>query len=257
METDHEISTRISERFDVLRLLTQGSIDGKAKSLIVTGPPGLGKSHQVETMFQVHDPKGHNHMIVKGFIRATGLYKLLYDHKEVGQTIIFDDADSVFFDETCLSLLKAVCDTTDIRTVSWRTEGRLLSEDGTTQLPKCFDFNGTIIFISNIDFDAKIEKGDKLAPHLEALISRSHFIDLGMKNRREYMIRIKQVLSQGLLDKKGLDEIGKEEVIAFIEENSSNFRELSLRTALKIADLYKPASDHWRKVAKITLCKNK
>lgn len=254
-ESDTEISTRIAERFDVLVMLTTACIVGAARSLIISGPPGLGKSYTVENMFQEIDPTEINHTIVRGNIRATGLYKLLYDHREKGQVLIFDDADAIFYDEISLGLLKAVCDTTDRRQVCWRTEGSMISEKTAEVIPKKFDFEGTIIFISNINFDERIEKNDKLAPHLAALISRSHFIDLGMRSRRDYFVRIKQVLTSGLLSSKGYDEFAEKEIVDFIEQNISKLRELSLRTALKIAALYSSKND-WRKIAKITTCKN-
>ena len=254
-ESDDEIDQRIKERFEVLEMLALAAIKGTARALIITGPPGLGKSYTVEKMFQEYDPEGVNHTIVKGNIRATGLYKLLYQHRELGQVIIFDDADGVFYDEISLGLLKAVCDTSDRRNVSWRTQYDFTDDESGEKVPKNFDFEGTIIFISNIDMDNKIEKGDKMSPHLAALISRAHFIDVGMRSRRDYLIRIRHVLSTGLLSNKGFDPQAEDEVMAFILENTTKLRELSLRTALKIADLRKAGGD-WKRVARVTCCKN-
>lgn len=252
-ETDAQIEAKLAERFEILELLADATIDGDARAVIISGPPGLGKSYTIEKRLESWDPNQLNHTIVKGFVRATGLFKLLYQYREQGQVIVFDDADSIFFDDISLNLLKAVCDTTERRRVSWLAEGALIDEETATRIPKQFDFNGTIIFISNYDFDAMIDKGHKLAPHLQALMSRAHYIELAMKGRREYVIRIKQVIKQGLLG--SLTDTEKGDVIRFIEANSDKLRELSLRIAIKLGQLRKQHQGSWEKLARVTCCK--
>ena len=251
-ETDAEIDARIAERFEILDVLTEATTVGNSRALIVSGPAGLGKSYTIEKRLADWDPSEHNHTIVKGYVRATGLVKLLYQYRNEGQVIVFDDADSIFFDDISLNLLKAVCDTTERRRVSWLSEGKLLDDETAELIPRSFDFNGAIIFISNYDFDAMIERGHKLAPHLEALVSRSHYIDLAMKTRRDYLVRIRQVIRQGLLGDLSMAE--RSDVILFIEQNAEKLRELSLRMAIKLGALRKQSKD-WQKMAKITCCR--
>jgi hypothetical protein len=251
-ESEEQIENRISERFDILETLTKACISGDSRALIVSGPAGLGKSYTVEQQLSSWDPSGNNYAITKGYVRATGLVKLLYAYREAGQVLVFDDADAIFFDDVSLNLLKAVCDTTERRVVSWLSEGKLFEEESGELVPRSFEFNGTVIFISNYDFDAMIDKGHKLAPHLQAMISRSHYIDLAMKNRRDYLVRIRQVIVQGLLNHLTLDE--KVDVMTFIEAYADNLRELSLRMALKIASIRK-TTKNWGKVAKVTCCR--
>jgi hypothetical protein len=252
-ETDEQIDARIAERFQILDLLTESCMVGNSRSLIVSGPPGLGKSFTVERTLSEWDPNGANHVIVKGYVRATGLIKLLYQFREQGQVVVFDDADTIFFDDTSLNLLKAVCDTTERRRVSWLSEGKLMDDETGEIIPRTFDFDGTVIFISNYDFDHMIEKGHKLAPHLSALISRSHYIDLALKTRRDYLVRIRQVIRDGMLD--DLTATQRNEVIAYIEQNHSRLRELSLRMAIKIGNLRK-TTDDWKRMANVTCCRN-
>lgn len=252
-ETDEQIDARIAERFEILDLLTESCMVGNSRALIVSGPAGLGKSYTVEKTLAEWDPNGINHVIIKGYVRATGLVKLLYQFREAGQVIVFDDADTIFFDDTSLNLLKAVCDTTERRRVSWLSEGKLVDEDSGEFIPRSFDFDGTIIFISNYDFDAMIDKGHKLAPHFNALISRSHYIDLAMKTRRDYLVRIRQVIRQGMLS--DLSESQRNDVIAFIERNHTRLREMSLRMAIKIGNLRR-MNDDWERLANVTCCKN-
>ena len=254
IETDAEISARLSERFEILDYLTRAALTGDARSVIISGPAGLGKSYSVEAALSDWDADGANHEFVKGYVRTTGLLRLLYQYREAGQVIVFDDADTVFFDDNSLNLLKAACDSTDRRVISYRAESNMRDDDTGDLVPRSFEYNGTIIFITNLDFDQMIDKGHKLAPHLEALISRSHYIDLAMKTKRDYMIRIKQVIDQGLLSNIGLTDKQTADVIKFLDDNKNNLRELSLRIALKIGKL-RTMGDRWAQIAKVTCCK--
>ena len=249
---DDVIEQRISERFEILNDLTENCIAGHSRALIVSGPAGLGKSYTVEQKLREWDPSEINHTIIKGYVRATGLVKLLYAYREAGQVIVFDDADAIFFDDVSLNLLKAVCDTTERRVVSWLSEGRLLDEDTGEIVPRSFQFDGTVIFITNYDFDTMISKKHKLTPHLEAMVSRAHYIDLVMKSRQDYIVRIRQVVAQGLLKHLSLEE--RVDVMTFLEYHCDNLRELSLRMAIKIGSLRKN-NTNWEKVAKVTCCR--
>jgi hypothetical protein len=253
-ETDEQIFEKLNDRFSILEMMTKAAVAGEARAVIVSGPAGLGKSYTVEQELAAWDPNEINHTIIKGFVRATGLYKTLYNYREAGQVIVFDDSDSIFYDDVALNLLKAVCDTTEKRRVSWLTEGVMIDEESGERLPRGFEFNGTIVFITNLDFDALIDRGHKLAPHLQALMSRAHYIDLAMKTRRDYVVRIKQVLEKGLLKKSGLTPAQEKDVVDFIEANTDRLRELSLRMALKVGAIRK-IGETWQKVARVTCCR--
>lgn len=256
-ESEEEIAKRIEERFSIVETFTRSSVAGDVRSLIISGPAGLGKSYTVEKILEEFDPIGNNHTIVKGYVKTTGLYRLLYQHRFSDQVIVFDDADTIFFDDTSLNMLKAVCDTNDVRRVSYLADYTMIDSDTSEVLPRSFEFKGTIIFITNLDFDALIEKNHKLTPHLQAMVSRSHYIDCGLKTRKDYIVRIKQVMKHGLLSNRGLSLSEQFDVIKFIEDNQDNIRELSLRMALKVGSVRKmEATDKWKSIAKITCCKN-
>ncbi len=254
-ETDVQIDQKLKDRFDILEMMTNAAIDGSVKSLIVSGPAGLGKSYTVEQALEGWDPEEVNHTVIRGYVKATGLYKTLYQYRNKGQMIVFDDSDSIFMDDTTLAMLKAVCDSTERRRVSYLSEFNMIDEASADVIPRSFQFDGTIVFITNLDFDSIIEKGNKLAPHLSAMVSRSHYIDLAMKTRRDYFIRIKQVVDQGLLSSKGLDKKQEARVMYFIEKYQDSLREMSLRVAIKLADLIKAHPDRFEVMGKVTVCK--
>jgi hypothetical protein len=252
-ETDAEIREKLTERFAALSMITEAAAVGDARALIVSGPAGLGKSYGVtKVVDRLCEPSLTR--TIHGYVRSTGLFKTLYEYRHPGCVLVFDDADSLFFDDVSLNILKAACDTTDRRVISWLSEAKFEGSDGEI-VPTTFEFEGTIIFITNLDFDNLIERGNKLAPHFEAMISRSMYIDLAMKTKRDYMIRIQQVVEEGMLREKGLTSSDEDEVMAFINENVESLRELSLRLVLKLATLKKSQPKNWVSLAKVVCCR--
>jgi len=254
-ETDAQIEAKLNERFSVLEDLANAAVTGEARALIVSGPAGLGKSFTIEKVLNDYDPSESVYTIVKGYVRATGIIRLLYQFRHPGNVIVFDDADSVFFDDVALNLLKAACDTCDRRVISYMTENQMEDEDGGI-IPKSFDFEGTVIFITNMSFDREIDRGSKLAPHFTALISRSHYVDLAMHTKRDYLIRIKMICREGMLRMNGCNKQEEADVVDFIEKHADQLRELSLRMALKLAALRKTSPERWEKMARVTCLRN-
>lgn len=249
VDNDAIIEAKLNERFEMLDLLTRSITDGTSRAMIVSGPPGLGKSHTVEEVLSSWGEEDVDFTIVKGYVRPTGLIKMLYRYRAKNRVIVFDDADAIFFDDTSLNLLKAVCDTTERRRVSYLSEAILLDEETSERIPSSFDFDGGIVFITNYDFDDMIDRKHKLAGHLSALVSRAHYVDLAMKTKRDYIVRIKSVIKRGMLSNLSVSD--REEVIEFIEENADYLRELSLRMAIKIGNLASSRSD-WKRMARVT-----
>lgn len=253
-ETDQEIDARLKEVFDVVTCMTESACKGLTRALIISGPPGLGKSFTVEKVVSEYDYTGKRAVICKGFIRPTGLYKTLYEYRHKGNVLVFDDCDSVFQDSDALNLLKAACDTSNKRRIMWGCESRMTDSDG-SPLPWSFEFEGSVIFITNYDFDQAIESNTKLSEHFKALISRSHYIDIGLKSVRDFLMRISQVVESGMLLDRGLSTYQQNEVLTFMSDNATKLRELTLRMVIKIAELYITQPIKWKLIAKLSLFK--
>ena len=260
-ESDESILTRLRERFEILDDMTRAVKKGDVRAMIVTGPPGVGKSFGVEKVLSKHDvfadvandQKLKKYEVVKGAMSAIGLYSKLYHFSEKKNILVFDDCDSVLMDDLSLNILKAALDTSKKRTIHWNTDSRLLRSEG---VPNSFEFKGGAIFITNIKFDHV--KSKKLRDHLEALESRCHYLDLTIDTEREKLLRIEQVIKEhGMLDAYEFSDLDKELVLDFVKENTSRLRELSLRTVLKIADLKASMPGKWRAVAEVTCMRNR
>jgi hypothetical protein len=76
-----------------------------------------------------------------------------------------------------------------------------------------------------------------------------------MDTEREKVLRIKQIVKDGMLDSYELEDIAKDEIVNFIMDNRAVMRELSLRTVLKCADLRKSFPTNWQNMAKVTIMK--
>ncbi len=254
-ETDEEIEARLHERFDVIDQLADASCVGQIRSLIVSGPAGLGKSFAIEQAIRNYDPTGQRTIIAKGFVRPTGLYLLLHEYRQPGCVIVLDDCDSIFSDQDALNILKAACDTTKKREISWRAETKMVDANGDA-IDRMFEFKGTIIFITNKDFDAEIARGGRSAEHFEALVSRSHYVDCDMHSQRDYIVRIKQVVAMGMLrTQRGLEPYAEQIIVDFIIDNADKLRELTLRMALKLADVYKMNPAKFESFARVSCFK--
>lgn len=253
IETEDQIRNKLDERFTALSLMAKSAVEGDVRAVVISGPAGVGKSYEIENLIKSMNPY---HTIVRGYVRPTGLYKTLYEYRHPGSVIVFDDADSIFNDDISLNILKAACDTTKQRTISWLSEIRMEDEGG-DKMPREFEFDGTIIFITNYDFDLLIARGNKLAPHFQALVSRSMYLDMAMKNNRDYMVRIKQVIEKGMLRADGHSRSDEQEIVEFIDKNQDIMRELSLRMVVKVAALKRSHPTKWKSLARVVCCYTK
>ena len=253
VETVAEIESKLADRFEALAIMSEATGKGINRSLIVSGPAGLGKSFTVEAKLAELEQKGHSVTYIKGYVRPLALYKLLYETRHPNSVLVFDDSDSVFYDDVSMNLLKGACDSTERRVLHWLSKSIEKEEDEEGEsIPEKFEFQGSIIFITNYDFDAMIESGNKLAPHFQALVSRSHYLDLAMKTKMDYIVRIRQVVRGGMLRDRGFNAAEQTMILEFIENNMERLRELSLRMVVKISGLYKMDKSNWQKLAKQT-----
>lgn len=254
-ETEEEAMERIGSTFAMLDKITDAAAKGTVRGLVVSGPPGVGKSFGVEkqleaaNMFLTMSGKEPAYEVISGGVSGIGLYQKLYLNRAKGRVLVFDDCDGVLFEEEQITLLKAALNSGDKRRINWNKESRtLLNND----IPESFDFEASILFLSNVDFEASIARESRIAAHLAAIMSRCHYLDLEIGSMRDKLLRIKQVVRDGMLTSFEFTQQQEQDILDFIFNNSEHLREVSLRMVKKVADFVKTDPNDWYEMAEAT-----
>mgnify|MGYP003346468964 CR=1 FL=1 len=250
--TDIEVLTDLKDRFDMLGKLTHGAIASNIRSMVVTGAPGVGKSFTVEQVLE-RLPEQRKET-VRGAISAVELYKLGYRMRKAGSVIVLDDADSIFTDEDALNILKALCDSSPVRKVSWLKDSHTLRQD---DVPQSYDFHGSFIFISNLDFQKYVDMGsNKYVAHFEALMSRSLYLDLRLHDRQAISLWVEHIATSGkMFAREGVTDAVGTRILGFVKQYRDELRELSLRTTMKLCQLAKSHPADWERMGRVLLCR--
>jgi hypothetical protein len=234
----------INERFGFVEKLVTMVATGVQPSAVITGEGGLGKTYTVTKTLENHGYKDISDLadfqvgsvvntrkcftMVKGFSTAKGLYRTLFENNK--SIIVFDDCDAVLKDPVALNLLKGALDSYGKRIISWNADMR--DDD----LPRSFNFEGRVIFISNMDQD-KID---------QAIRSRSMMIDLSMTldqkiDRMEYIANSAEFLPE-------YDATAKKDALALIREVGADAKEISLRTLISVTKI-RASNKEWKDLA--------
>jgi hypothetical protein len=234
----------INTRFGFVEKLVTMVASGVQPSAVITGEGGLGKTYTVTKTLESHGYKDISDLadfevgavintrkcftFVKGYSTAKGLYRTLFENNK--SIIVFDDCDAVLKDPVALNILKGALDSYGKRIISWNADMR--DDD----LPKSFNFEGRVIFISNMSQD-KID---------QAIRSRSMMIDLSMTtnqkiDRMEHISKLDEFLPE-------YDSSVKSDALALIRAIKDDVKEISLRTLIAVAKV-RASNKDWKDLA--------
>ena len=232
MENRDEVLEAFETKMGVMCDLVRGVAHGYMSGVVISGPPGIGKSHQTVEVLETEFPD-LTATIYKGHITPLALYNALQNHANKGSLVVFDDCDNAFEDVAALNLLKGAMDPASGHIVSWASSSHLV------ELPR-FRFHGGIIILTN----ARLRRSD----HYKAFIDRVHCIDLDV-TLEEKVAKLAEVAEQ----QEDVDPETAHEILQFIFENMEALGErVSLRTFARLADLVK-LGPKWRNIAKFTV----
>jgi hypothetical protein len=230
----------INARFGFVEKLVSMVAQGVQPSAVVTGSGGLGKTYTVTKTLEANGytdvsdlasfevgttiRKSKSFTMVKGYSTAKGLYRTLFENN--GSVVVFDDCDAVLKDPVALNLLKGALDSYGKRIISWNAD--MKDED----LPRSFNFEGRVIFISNLDQD-KID---------QAIRSRSMMIDLSMTtdqkiDRMEHIAALDEFMPE-------YDAKVKTDALNLIKEIKDDCKEISLRTLIAVCKIRASNKDY-------------
>jgi len=256
-ETDTEINARIRKTFRVFEKMTNGIVQGQFKSAIVTGATGCGKSWICDQITEIaRDEEEIELRVLQGASSALGIYRELWQANQGAagkiKVLKIDDCD-MYHDLEAMDVLKNALDTKKRRVVSWNKESYPLINNG---IPLQFEFEGSCLFLTNKNFVKEISYNGKMAPHYQAFLSRSIFLDLGIHSKREILLRIKQVASDNndFYDMNKIETKDGKIILDWLTNNLTKIREISFRTVLQLHQMMSMGSD-WEEMAEVTLWK--
>lgn len=255
--SDEEVLEECKEGFAMMMEDVEDTCDGIYPCLLITGKPGTGKTHPVESFlrgYREENPDASTVIIGGGKATALGLLEALWNTRNKGDVLVIDDADGAFDSVDKQNLLKGAADSKRRRLISYMSQGKQLAELG---IDPQFEYCGSIIIISNADLAGKADAGNG---HIGAIVSRAQHVDLGISSKRamsiwvSYMLRTKEMLAQSFAE-QGI--VGKEyekardEIAQFIVDNRDAMREVTLREADKIGRMFiasylKGRGDRWK-----------
>ncbi len=250
------ILAEVTDRFDALTTFANGIANGKVRALIVSGAPGIGKTHTINEIMERHKDAGKiKFTVVKGFMTAAMLYRLLYENRESNHVVMVDDCDSIFWNDDALNILKAALDTGERRLISYRA----MNIDGGDDVPNEFEYRGAMIFTTNIDFHFYIEVAkNRVVEHLKALLNRCQYLNMKLHHHKSVVLWVKHMITTRKMlqgHPHGMTETQSNEILSYLVENSDKIPYLSLRTAVKAVELVKLDEKGWRRLADFTLRK--
>jgi hypothetical protein len=238
----------LASRYNSVESYIKNMADGKCRSLIVNGPPGVGKSYAVGQFLQKH--VSQKHKTISGHMTLLSLYAALYHHKDAGRVLVLDDVDSVFGKVEGLNLLKAAMDTKSTRNIHWESSSAMLNAMG---LPTSFVFKGSVILITNVGFGGA---SHKCMAHLNALKDRSYCIPIADSGEDSCFKQIcYMVLKRNMLKPYGFSKTVETQLLNYVAKNRNRLYTVSLRTMVKLADTYQNNPSNWRAMADAGLLK--
>ncbi len=233
----------LEENYANVEKYIQGICKGEFRSVIVNGPPGVGKSYSVDTYLQQY-AKEDSYKVAAGHMTPLSLYGNLYQYRNVGDVLVLDDIDSVFSKIEGINLLKAAMDTKPVRRINWESSSAVVMNLG---LPSHFEFKGSVVLISNIGF---VQKKGKMQEHLDALKDRSYSLHISDNTKEElYQQVCFMVIKKGLLKEFDLTAEQQSKILDYIGANLDRINKISLRLAMKLAGLMKANPEEWSSMA--------
>jgi hypothetical protein len=239
------------------------------KGLLISGDAGFGKTHFTKMGLGSTNPEMIDY--VKGSsISAAALYVKLYMNRFEGQVLVLDDVDIInktpadFL--TILDLIKGATEPTkEERVLEWNRAQRnqLMREN---DVPESFEFNGSIIWITNERISRIAEKAGS---HWNAIDSRFYKVEAWLNDQEKLLYTLHLVEEIDMLGKEcyakegGYDRDTIEKTIQYLRDNYkymydfNNNSTLSPRSAVKLADTITNFTDDWEMMSNMQFIKLK
>ena len=139
--------------YNALENYARAFAEGHLNLLMLCGDPGLGKSQCFRRAL------GSKVCWIDGNASAFGIYLQAHEHRH--RPMVLDDVDGLYRDRQGIRLLKALCQTDKVKTVSWHTAAAT-----PLGIPRQFSTTSKVAIIAN--------QWTSLNPDMAALEDRGH-----------------------------------------------------------------------------------
>jgi hypothetical protein len=143
--------------YEELRQYVRAFAQGHLNALVLTGNPGLGKSRELKTALVP------GACLIEGNTTAFGMYLRLFEAADL--PVLIDDVDSLHCDRDAVRLLKCLCQSDPVKTISWNSEARTLTK---RNIPRQFSTTSKVAIIANdwrqvnLDIAALEDRGHRI-----------------------------------------------------------------------------------------------
>jgi hypothetical protein len=170
---------------------------------------------------------------------------------KAGKFVVIDDCDAILRDENGINVLKAVMDD-KCREVSWNTKSEIRTMDGQGIVPKTFEFKGTVVVCTNIDYERR--STGKMADHFAAILSRTEQLNIDYKTKDSQFAYVAHLMVnvdylENMATTAGLTVQQKIDLLKFIMVNRSKYTRIDARVPEKLARIMKAEPDDWKLLA--------
>lgn len=247
--SDSEMLEEIQYRFDALSRYSVAAATGEIRCLVASGSPGIGKSWDLIKTLDDIIP-GEYEVIEGGDISPVHLFMAGWRNREAGRVLVFDDSDGLFLKDECCNILKKLTDSSPIRRLTYMKDSRLLEAEG---VPNEYVFEGSVIFLSNLDFERMATGTDRRSQHIAALNTRSLVLDLKIHNNRAKYVWVRHKAVTAILPRLNASETEQATILGYIDKNYDRFKTLSLRSIQYLLTMIRSTPDMWEKDANMML----
>jgi hypothetical protein len=148
-----------------LERLIGAMLDSVINTVIVCGPSGIGKTYTINKILQdrsENEAAPIRYKNITGKITTRAFWDHLAENSTYDCVTFFDDADFIFHDPACISLLREALEKYTQRIINYRT--------ARSKGDSCVTFDGKIIVSTNLRIGS--------SPHLNAVKDRFHILNI-------------------------------------------------------------------------------
>jgi len=207
------------KKYDELQAYIEMFKKQKIDLLIIMSRGGLGKTSLLKNTMGKDD-----YVYINTHSTPLRTFQMLYEKRDC--PVIFDDIEHILKNQTFVSLLKTLSDTSDMKNLHYNTTSKAIGN-----IPEIFSTMSNVCILVN-EFSVR---NATLAP----LIDRGHYIEFN-PTKEEILKKIEEISkSQNM-------PLTEKCVLDFVKENASMIEKLSIRTYIKAQQLYNYDQTKWK-----------